>query len=420
MYTTQKFAGVGVLTTIILGLVFLFGFAAVPALAQTADDYGVANSGNYCPKLSITMQRGARDVSYSGQVSELQKFLSDYYDIDPEEIVTGFFGRITQGYVQQFQREQGLPSFGIAGSMTRAAIAKVCSSNTSNNQTPATSGTSSSLSCNAFSDITYGMFDTDPGGRVSQLQTWLGIPSNTFGFGTYGPKTRAVWNTRCGGTQTTTYTPPTNVQTIPQTTNTTPEKSPSNQNTTSSGFPSITITSGSTATVPGTVNASYTNLPQHSQIWLVNTGTGQPYTAQWAYVELGGNGSTIVTIPSDVSPGYYMLRVNASSNPSDTVAQSLSFEIKAPMPTCTFTTDREKGSYKVGDTITLSWTNQNTSYVRFTTPEYGKGAELGLPYQRGPNETASVIAPSAQSYDVTLVAYNNYGSTSCSVTIPVN
>ncbi len=97
------------------------------AIAQTADDYGTGLSASYCPKLSITMQRGARDVSYSGQVSELQKFLSDYYDIDPNEIVTGFFGRITQGYVQQFQREQGLPTFGIAGSMTRAAIAKVCS-----------------------------------------------------------------------------------------------------------------------------------------------------------------------------------------------------------------------------------------------------------------------------------------------------
>src|SRR3989344_941604 len=184
---------------LVLGI-FMF---AVPAFAQVADDYGTANSGNYCPKLSITMQRGARDISYSGQVSELQKFLSDHYDIDPEEIVTGFFGRITQGYVQQFQREQELPSFGIAGSMTRDAIAKVCSLNTFNHQTSAISGTSSSLSCSTFSDITYGMFDTDPGGRVSQLQAWLGIPSNTFGFGTYGPKTRAIWNSRCGGTQTT-------------------------------------------------------------------------------------------------------------------------------------------------------------------------------------------------------------------------
>jgi hypothetical protein len=113
MYTKQQFVGIGVSTAIALGLVFSVGFVALPASAQIADDYGQISisSGNYCPKLSITMQRGARDVSYGGQVSELQKFLSDYYDIDPEEIVTGFFGRITQGYVQQFQRAQGLPFY---------------------------------------------------------------------------------------------------------------------------------------------------------------------------------------------------------------------------------------------------------------------------------------------------------------------
>ncbi len=100
------------------------------AFAQTADDYGMISSSNYCPKLSTTMQRGARDVSYSGQVSELQKFFSDYYEIDEDEIVTGFFGRVTLGYVIKFQKEHGLPSFGIVGSMTRATIAKVCTSST--------------------------------------------------------------------------------------------------------------------------------------------------------------------------------------------------------------------------------------------------------------------------------------------------
>lgn len=96
--------------------------------ASQPDDYGTGVRAA-CPKLTITMERGARDSSTNGQVSELQKFLADYYDIDPIELVTGYFGRITQGYVQQFQREQGLPTFGIAGSMTRAAIAKICGGN---------------------------------------------------------------------------------------------------------------------------------------------------------------------------------------------------------------------------------------------------------------------------------------------------
>lgn len=96
-----------------------FGEGDIPGNAS--DDWGTT-AGTYCPRLSQTLVRG----SSGNQVLELQKFLSDYYDIPPTTIQTGYFGRITQGYVIQFQKEQGLPSYGIAGSMTRAAIAKVC------------------------------------------------------------------------------------------------------------------------------------------------------------------------------------------------------------------------------------------------------------------------------------------------------
>ncbi|MSU74570.1 hypothetical protein EXS57_02205 [Candidatus Kaiserbacteria bacterium] len=98
---------------------------APSVFAQGVTSYGTTSFNN-CPTLSVTMQRGARDVSYGGQVSELQKFISDYYDIDPKEFVTGFFGRTTQGYVIKFQKERGLPAFGIAGSMTHSAITKIC------------------------------------------------------------------------------------------------------------------------------------------------------------------------------------------------------------------------------------------------------------------------------------------------------
>jgi hypothetical protein len=116
MHTKQGYVGIGV------SIAMLIGLAVVPAFAQT-DDYGIGTtSGTYCPQLFQTVVRG----SSGNQVLELQKFLSDYYDIFPSTIQTGYFGRITQGYVIQFQKEQGLPSYGIAGSMTRAAIAKVC------------------------------------------------------------------------------------------------------------------------------------------------------------------------------------------------------------------------------------------------------------------------------------------------------
>lgn len=110
--------------SVVISMAILVGLAVAPAFAQT-DDYGTGTtSGTYCPQLFQTVVRG----SSGNQVLELQKFLSDYYDISPATIQTGYFGRITQGYVQQFQREQGLPSFGIAGSLTRAAIAMVCGS----------------------------------------------------------------------------------------------------------------------------------------------------------------------------------------------------------------------------------------------------------------------------------------------------
>src|SRR3989344_3804881 len=94
---------------------------------QQPDDYGTGVTvGNYCPKLSITMQRGSRDATTGGQVSELQTFLTDYYNLDENIVVGGYFGNLTHKYVVRFQTEQGLPTLGIAGSLTRAKIAQGC------------------------------------------------------------------------------------------------------------------------------------------------------------------------------------------------------------------------------------------------------------------------------------------------------
>ncbi len=83
---------------------------------------------HYCPILSSTIQIGARDslTNPRGQVSELQRFLADWFDVDERDLVTGYFGRNTRMYVQKLQQQFGLPSFGIAGAMTRAVIAREC------------------------------------------------------------------------------------------------------------------------------------------------------------------------------------------------------------------------------------------------------------------------------------------------------
>lgn len=107
---------------------FLKSFGSVLG-ASTSDDYGTgvtATPGIYCPTLSVTMQRGSRDSATNGQVTELQLFLADYFGLNEEDLVTGYFGKLTLQYVQKFQVKQNLPSLGIAGSLTRAAIAKAC------------------------------------------------------------------------------------------------------------------------------------------------------------------------------------------------------------------------------------------------------------------------------------------------------
>ncbi len=117
-----------------------FRGAVLGASVGPTDDYGTnstTSSGMYCPKLTTTLQRGSRDATTGGQVTELQLFLADYFNLNEEDVVSGFFGRLTQKYLADFQKEKGLPSFGIAGSLTRAKISEVCGAGQS--AAPATS-----------------------------------------------------------------------------------------------------------------------------------------------------------------------------------------------------------------------------------------------------------------------------------------
>ncbi len=87
---------------------------------------GTANAGASCPTLTQSLEKGAKDVS----VETLQRFLASRYSVKQSDIVTGFFGDTTKKYVMQFQREQGIPAEGIVGPLTRVAITKACSKNT--------------------------------------------------------------------------------------------------------------------------------------------------------------------------------------------------------------------------------------------------------------------------------------------------
>lgn len=126
------------ITAIVALLLLLTSVTLASALTPPLpDDYGSTIGEDYparCPNLYSTIQKGSRNQGEADiQVEELQLFLSGYYDVDPTEIVTGYFGSVTHSFVVRFQREQGLPSFGIVGSLTRAKIASVCGGNTLGN-----------------------------------------------------------------------------------------------------------------------------------------------------------------------------------------------------------------------------------------------------------------------------------------------
>jgi PKD repeat protein len=159
-------------------VLLLLGAGSAFAQTQTADDYGngTVSSGVYCPQISQTMQKGARDTTTNpqGQVSELQAFLTDYYNLNDGSLVGGYFGKLTQKYVIQFQTEQNLPSFGIAGSLTRAKISSLCGTNTSagNASThPTNTGTvqatTSSPVITSTSAKAANAFEADAGGELA-------------------------------------------------------------------------------------------------------------------------------------------------------------------------------------------------------------------------------------------------------------
>jgi PKD repeat protein len=114
-------------------LLVLLGVLAAMApaflLAQTAG----TNQPVYCPFLTTALQLGARDGARA-EVSELQKFLADFFGLNRFEYVTGYFGQLTRENVRKFQCQrmgvcsggESTTGWGLIGQRTRTAIANAC------------------------------------------------------------------------------------------------------------------------------------------------------------------------------------------------------------------------------------------------------------------------------------------------------
>lgn len=96
---------------------------SIAQTTQITDDTPNDATKSFCPSLNSSFKRGATDKSTKNQVTELQKFFEDYYDV---KLVSGVFGRLTHNYVIRFQNENGLPAYGVVGSLTREKIKIAC------------------------------------------------------------------------------------------------------------------------------------------------------------------------------------------------------------------------------------------------------------------------------------------------------
>ncbi len=418
----------------VVGVLGMLLFAA-PAFAQTPDDYGIAAVGTYCPTLSITMQRGARDISTNNQVSELQKFLADYYDIDPDEIVTGFFGRITQGYVQQFQREQGLPTFGIAGSMTRGVIARVCTqvstvtSQINNTPTNTTTQSSSAPTCTIGSNklnpatnepfvITWSttnisspvLYEQRRGGghtaveaNGSRIFTEYSAGTATFQIG--GGGIGASYNPICSVTVNVNQVSA--VGTI----------DPSSLAPSSGSFIMSGSASGSSRVDVYVVPASYTGGTDRQSLGNLVKGGGIPGAASNLSYVSNGRWSTSFGGFAGGSYKIYVLDISSctiSSCGATPLLASASFSIPVQAPTCTLNATNPYDSSGSQIPVTLTWASQNASHA---TMQYRWENNSTWTAMNNVSANGSmVVTPTGTTY-YSLTFYGSGGSKECVVIV---
>jgi hypothetical protein len=235
---------------------------------------------------------------------------------------------------------------------------------------------SSALSCSSFADLSYGNFDNNPGGRVSQLQTFLGISSRTFGFGTYGRKTQAAWNSMCGeqaAPSAQNNTAPTNTQTNTNTTTST--KSTLLPDTLKITYPSsdTAIAVGQKITISYSVGGNVVaNDPSIVERKIVKAGTDTSVSG-YIPVSVSGGVYTFDWTPSEA--GTYQALLSISHNNTTYPARSAVITVGSGNTTSTNTnsTPSITYSYISSGNVIGSFTNlPANSQIRFVNASTGQ------------------------------------------------
>lgn len=378
---------------LVISLLTITSSADALRVRPQTDDIPDTGNALYCPQLSQTLKRGMRDASTypAGQVSELQNFLADYFELNEQDVISGFFGRNTQRYVMNFQQKYGLPAYGIAGTLTRMKIAEICTSQTV--QPPV---------CNNYPKPTCG-----PNQKL--FEEW----NDYRGCPTVG---RCVDVVNLGQPNVSISTPRTSYIT---------------------GEP-VLVTTKATRTLGNDYGAATpaegykvlvtVTYPEGAFITNFNP-TYNASTGYWegSYVPSYNGGAHVIrtelyctnkSLPCGSYIGITTDQVITSAKTTISVTQASS------VPTCTISTD--KSSYQLNDTITFSWTSTGASYAQFLSDTSGKDA-LQVPGDKLPAQgsqqiratvygnpyvTLKVVGPEGQSalcQKTVSVTYTNSG-----------
>ncbi|MES2134977.1 MAG: peptidoglycan-binding domain-containing protein [Patescibacteria group bacterium] len=251
---------------------------------------------------------------------------------------------------------------------------------------------------------------------VQRWQVQNGVVSSgspeTNGYGVVGSMTRAAFAKRCGNTSSPSYTTPMPTKPLPTTPTTNPK---------TNTWPSITFSYISSGNVIG----SYANLPANSQIRLVNSSTGQAYTAQNTLVWSGGSGSLSIPIPNDLPNGSYYLRVTDYYSPSTTILESKAFQTGSDVQTQSVTISQFSASpttVSAGQAILFTWSS-NLSQNDISV--YGGGCNIEGVTQNnvalnvtsgfvGASGSVTYVAPATAKYTLLCSSGGKDGSSSAS------
>ncbi len=404
------------------------GSSAAPATTPNDNENSGVSGVSTCPALTRTLSRGATDITTNGEVSALQSFLTDYYNLgDP--ITSGYFGVLTEKYVRQFQAQQGIDQVGFAGQLTRAAVARACAHTTPGQPNPPTTQSSPNTTVLTPAQIQVAAL-SNVSVTVGTKITITYIVGEHVAFGDPAIVERSIINANTEA-QVSGYIPVTesagsySFDWTPSMPGTYRALVKISKNTTQYAARSAVITVTSIPVGDTTLQTPFITFDATP----LTLGTEGSALLRWNVInanrcvlqtgsteEVVGLSSTKSVAPSQTT-SYRLACTNDPGTGKDGPSAEKTVTISVVPPTCSLTAD--KSAYTYGEPITLTWVGQSATYAAFWQDTSGKDHLIVPGDKLFVSGTQKTIASVMGNPSVKLLVYNYLGNGSCSVTVSV-